>query len=290
MIDQLNALFIGEPLLFALALLPFGLVVGSFLNVVIYRLPVMLERQWRQQAEQFLEIESPLPEQATFNLAVPPSSCPKCNSRITAWQNIPIISYLLLGGKCHQCEASIPIRYPLVELTAGLLTAMVGFHFGFGLYVGFALLLTWSLLVLVFIDIDHMLLPDDITLPLIWSGLLIALLKAGPITLSDAVVGAILGYLILWMVYWGFKLATGKEGMGFGDFKLLAALGAWLGWQALPMVILISSVIGAVIGIATILFFGGQRGKPIPFGPYLAGAGWVVLIWGQQINQVYLGP
>ena len=280
----------SEPLLFAVALLPFGLVIGSFLNVVIYRFPVMLERQWRHQAEQFLEIEPAIAEQATFNLAIPASTCPNCSSRISAWQNIPVISYLILGGKCHQCKAPIPVRYPLVELSTGLLTAAIGFHFGFALYTCFALLLTWSLLVLVFIDIDHMLLPDDITLPLLWLGLAIALLKIGPVTLSDAVIGAILGYLILWLVYWGFKLATGKEGMGFGDFKLLAALGAWLGWQALPTVILISSVIGAAIGIITLIFFGGQRGKPIPFGPYLAGAGWAVLIWSQQLNALYLRP
>ncbi len=275
-------------MLFALALVPLGLVIGSFLNVVVYRLPVMLDRQWRQQAEAFLEIEGAPPSPAIFNLAKPGSSCPGCNAPIRAWQNIPVVSYLFLKGKCAQCGVAISPRYPLIELTAALLSAIVGLHFGFGLYAGLALLLTWSLIALVFIDIDHMLLPDDITLPLLWGGLLIALLGWGPIDLAASVTGAIFGYLILWLVYQAFKLATGKEGMGYGDFKLLAALGAWLGWQTLPMVILISSVLGATIGIATILFFGGQRGKPIPFGPYLAGAGWVVLIWGEQINQMYL--
>ena len=288
MFDQLHALFAGAPHLFALALIPLGLVVGSFLNVVIYRLPVMLERQWRQQAEAFLEIEVSAQDPAIFNLAKPGSSCRHCNTTIKAWQNIPVISFLLLRGKCAQCGASISARYPAIELISALLTAIVGFYFGFGLYAGLAIILTWCLIALIFIDIDQMLLPDDITLPLLWGGLLIALLGWGPISLQGAVVGALFGYLILWSVYWLFKLITGKEGMGYGDFKLLAALGAWLGWQALPMVILISSVLGAAIGIISIVFFGGQRDKPIPFGPYLAGAGWVVLIWGDQINQAYL--
>ncbi|RLA09131.1 MAG: prepilin peptidase [Gammaproteobacteria bacterium] len=288
MIEQLSTLFTSSPQLFAIALIPLGLVVGSFLNVVIYRLPVMLERQWRAQAQDFLDIESPTSDQPTFNLATPASTCPHCNTAIKAWQNVPVISYLLLKGQCAHCSARISARYPLVELFTALLTAIVGFHFGFGLYAALAVLLTWCLVTLIFIDIDHMLLPDNITLPLLWLGLLIALLGWGPVNLKDALVGAMFGYLILWSVYWAFKLVTGKEGMGYGDFKLLAALGAWLGWQALPMVILISSVLGAAIGITTILFFGGQRSKPIPFGPYLAGAGWVVLIWGNQINQAYL--
>jgi len=289
LIQQLSALFLGSPHLFALALVPLGLVVGSFLNVVIFRLPVMLERQWRVQAQDFLDIETVAPNhQRTFNLATPASTCPSCKATIKAWQNIPVISYLLLKGKCAHCKEPISARYPLVELTTALLTAIVGFQLGFGLYACFAMLFTWCLIALVFIDIDHMLLPDDITLPLLWLGLILALLGWGPLSLSDAVGGAIFGYLILWAVYWLFKLATGKEGMGYGDFKLLALLGAWLGWQAVPMVVLISSVLGAGIGITTILLFNGQRGKPFPFGPYLAGAGWVVLMWGDRINQAYL--
>lgn len=282
-------MFADAPLWFAIALIPLGLVVGSFLNVVIYRLPVMLERQWRQQARDFLEIPNSDADQPVFNLATPASTCPSCQTNLRAWQNIPVISYLILKGKCAHCNAPISARYPLVEIITALLTAIVGFHFGFGWHAGLAILLTWSLIALVFIDIDHLLLPDDITLPMLWAGLLIALLNWGPISLQEAVIGALFGYLILWSVYWAFKLVTGKEGMGYGDFKLLAALGAWLGWQALPMVILISSVIGATIGITTIVFFGGQRGKPIPFGPYLAGAGWVVLVWGEPINRAYLG-
>ncbi len=287
MIDQLGTLLAGAPLLFAWCILPLGLVVGSFLNVVILRLPVMMENQWRQQAEAFLDLTPTEPAPPVFNLATPASRCPACGAKVRAWQNIPVLSYLWLRGKCAHCSTAISLRYPLIELSTGLLSSAVAYHFGFGLYAALALFFTWALIALVFIDIDRMLLPDDITLPLLWAGLLIALLEWGPISVQEAVIGTMLGYLILWAVYWGFKLVTGKEGMGYGDFKLLAALGAWLGWQTLPMIILLSSVIGALVGIVTILFFGGQRSKPIPFGPYLAGAGWVVLLWGEQINQTF---
>ena len=289
MIQQLSALFGAEPLLFAFCMLPFGLIVGSFLNVVIYRLPIMMDRDWRQQARDFLEIPQPadLPTEP-FNLAKPASTCPGCNSPIRAWHNIPVISYLFLKGRCGNCSQPISIRYPIVELLAGIITAALAYEFGFSLYLAATLILSWSFICLVFIDIDHMLLPDDITLPLLWLGILLALTGIGPVALVDSLIGAMAGYMLLWLVYWGFKLVTGKEGMGYGDFKLLAVIGAWLGWQILPVVILLSSVIGALVGISIIVFFGGQRGKPIPFGPYLAGAGWVALIWGEQINRLYL--
>ncbi len=289
MIQQLSVLFSDAPLLFAFCLAPFGLVIGSFLNVVIYRLPIMMERSWRQQAEEFLDVKNRTAlSPARFNLAIPASTCPSCNTVIRAWQNIPVVSYLLLKGKCANCSAPISIRYPLVELMTGLMTAVLAYHFGFSLYLAATLILSWSFICLIFIDIDHMLLPDDITLPLLWLGILLALTGTGPVTLFDAVIGAMAGYLVLWLVFWGFKLITGKEGMGYGDFKLLAVIGAWLGWQILPVVILLSSVIGALTGLTMIAFFGGQRDKPIPFGPYLAGAGWVALIWGDQIYKTYL--
>ena len=289
MIQQLSTLFNGEPLLFAFCLLPFGLVVGSFLNVVIYRLPIMMERSWRRQAEDFLNIEPTAKSPPVhFNLAIPASACPSCRAPIKAWQNIPVISYLFLKGRCAACDVSISIRYPLIELFTGITTAVLAYHFGFSLYLLATLILSWSFICLIFIDIDHMLLPDDITLPLLWLGLLLALTGIGPVNLFDALIGTMAGYMVLWLVFWGFKLITGKEGMGYGDFKLLAVIGGWVGWQLLPVVILLSSVIGALVGLTIIAFFGGQRDKPIPFGPYLAGAGWIALIWGDQIYSSYL--
>ncbi len=269
-----------------LGLLCLGLVVGSFLNVVIYRLPLMMETHWRRDCCELLEIEREKPE-APLNLATPNSHCPLCKMAIKPWQNIPVLSYILLGGKCSNCSAPISLRYPVIELVTGLMTLALAWFFDLSPALFGAALLTWSLIALTMIDIDHQLLPDDITLPLMWLGLLFNL-TATYTTLPDAVIGAMAGYLILWGIYWAFKLLTGKEGMGYGDFKLLAALGAWLGWQALPLIILLSSLVGAVCGIALMII--KRRGKeiPIPFGPYLAMSGWIALLWGDVIMSGYL--
>ncbi|MEZ5504212.1 MAG: A24 family peptidase [Halioglobus sp.] len=264
--------------LLCVGLLSLGLVVGSFLNVVIYRLPLMMETRWRRDCCELLELE-PEKQEAPLNLATPNSHCPQCKTPIRAWQNIPVVSYLILGGKCGRCEAPISLRYPAVELVTGLMTLVLAWFFSFSPALLGAALLTWSLVALTMIDIDHQLLPDDITLPLLWLGLLFNL-DATYVSLSDAVIGAMAGYLILWSVYQGFRLLTGKEGMGYGDFKLLAALGAWLGWQMLPEIILVSSLVGAVCGIALMLVKRRGREIPIPFGPYLAVAGWLALLFG----------
>ncbi len=267
-----------------------GLMVGSFLNVVIHRLPKMLERGWLQQCAdlngQTTENVSPynLPR---YNLLAPRSACPHCGHKIGALENIPLISYLLLRGKCRGCGAAISARYPIVEALSGILSAYVAWHFGFGLAALAALLFIWALLALTFIDADTQLLPDDITLPLLWLGLLFNL-SGTFIDLPSAVIGAVAGYLTLWAVYWLFKLATGKDGMGYGDFKLLAAIGAWLGWQMLPLVILLSSLVGAVVGLTLIVAARHGRNIPIPFGPYLAGGGLIALFWGQPLTQGYL--
>lgn len=270
-----------------------GLVVGSFLNVVIYRLPVMLDRDWRRQAREVLSPgEPPAPEGPRFNLATPRSTCPACKAQIKARHNVPVVSWLWLRGRCAACGARIPPRYPAVEALTGLASALVALRFGLTLEGAGALLLCWSLIALTFIDVDHQILPDVITLPLLWLGLGFALLGDGRdyTTLTDlrsGVIGAMAGYLSLWIVYHGFRLATGKEGMGYGDFKLLAVLGAWLGWQKLPLVILLSAVAGAVIGIALVVLRGRDRQQPLPFGPYLAAAGFVALLWGQPIVDAY---
>ena len=277
----------AQPVVFTALALMFGCTVGSFLNVVCLRLPKMMEREWRQQCAELSG--QPLDDSASavFNLAFPPSHCPQCGHNIRAWENIPVISYLLLKGRCSGCGTPISKRYPVVETACGLLSAMIAWHFGPSWQCAAALVLTWALLALAIIDFDTQLLPDDITLPLLWAGLLLALGNTF-IPLRDAVIGAAAGYLILWTVYWVFKLITGREGMGFGDFKLLAALGAWLGWQALPQVILLSSVVGAVVGIGMIVLRGRDRQIPIPFGPYLAAAGWIALLWGHEISRWYL--
>jgi leader peptidase (prepilin peptidase)/N-methyltransferase len=262
-----------------------GLLVGSFLNVVIHRVPIMLERTWRRQCDELMG-KSPAAE-ATYNLLVPRSQCPACGHRISAAENIPLLSFALLKGKCRGCGTRISWRYPGVELITGLLSAAVAWHFGFTAAAAGALLLTWSLIALSVIDYDHQLLPDNITLPLMWLGLLFNL-SGVFVPIGSAVVGAIAGYLSLWTVYQLFKLATGREGMGFGDFKLFAALGAWLGWQQLPLVILLSSFVGAVVGLGGILLLGRDRGVPIPFGPFLCVAGWVALLWGDTITRSYL--
>jgi len=263
-----------------------GLLVGSFLNVVIHRLPKMMEQDWREQCAEFSGTEPPPAEK--LSLARPRSRCPACGHGIAAWENIPVISYLVLKGHCSACKAPISWRYPMVEIIAGLLSAFAAWHFGPTWQLLGALLLLWSLLALTGIDLDTQLLPDDITLPLLWLGLCFNL--SGTFTeLTSSVIGAMAGYLTLWSVYWLFKLTTGKEGMGYGDFKLLAALGAWLGWQMLPAIVLLSSVVGAVVGIGLILFARHGRETPIPFGPYLAAAGVLALFWGPQINRTYLG-
>lgn len=285
-----------SPVIFSVACLVLGLLVGSFLNVVIYRLPIMLERGWQQECEAYLaqsennEVSEPphQPEKnPTFNLAKPDSHCPHCQHKISPWENIPVISFLLLGGKCRSCKSSISYRYPLVELLTGVLSFIVAHHFGFGFPALFALVLTWSLIALSLIDYDTQLLPDVITLPLVWLGLLLSLWSVY-VDSATSIIGAVAGYMVLWTIYQLFKLATGKEGMGFGDFKLLAVLGAWLGWQYIPTIILLSSLAGAVIGISLIVLKKHNKNKPIPFGPYLAIAGWLALIWGEEINNMYL--
>lgn len=264
-----------------------GLCVGSFLNVVIHRLPRMMERDWKQQCAEMLGTTPDEPAEP-LSLAIPRSRCPHCGHQISALENIPILSYLFLKGRCSSCSARISPRYPIVEALTGLLSAFTAWHFGPSLTTLLALIFIWALIALTFIDFDTQLLPDSITLPLLWLGLLFNL-YGGFTTLPSAVIGAAAGYLSLWSVYWAFKLVTGKEGMGYGDFKLLAALGAWMGWQMLPAIILLSSLVGAVVGIVLIIL--ARRGKdvPMPFGPYLAGAGLIALFWGPQINRLYLG-
>ncbi|MBU0689437.1 MAG: A24 family peptidase [Gammaproteobacteria bacterium] len=262
-----------------------GLMVGSFLNVVIHRLPKMMEREWHAQCAELNE--KPQPENTPYNLLIPRSACPHCHHAIGALENIPIISYLMLRGKCHGCGAHISMRYPVVEALSGILSAYAAWHFGFGIAASAALIMIWALIALTFIDFDTQLLPDAITLPLLWLGLLLNI-NATFTSLTNAVVGAIAGYLVLWSVYWLFKLVTGKEGMGYGDFKLLAAIGAWLGWTLLPLTILLSSLVGAVVGIALIVLTKHGRNIPIPFGPYLAGGGLIALFWGQPLTQSYL--
>ncbi|HHQ4629484.1 prepilin peptidase [Aeromonas hydrophila] len=265
----------------------FSLMIGSFLNVVIHRLPIMLEREWQAEYLGYFNPEIQPQQEERYNLMVPRSACPHCGHAITAMENIPLLSWLWLKGRCRECQAPISARYPLVELLTALLSLVVATTFppGWGLLA--ALLLTWVLVALTFIDLDKMLLPDQLTLPLLWGGLLFNL-AGGFAPLADAVIGAMAGYLVLWSLYWAFKLLTGKEGMGYGDFKLLAALGAWLGWQALPIVLLLSSLVGAFIGIGLILLRNHHQNKPIPFGPYLAIAGWIALLWGDTITRWYL--
>lgn len=282
----LSDLLRSEPTFFVVFSVGFGLMVGSFLNVVIHRLPKMMEREWHSNC---LELQGKeIPETSKYSLTKPRSACPSCGHKIGALENIPIISYLLLGGKCKGCKAKISMRYPLVEALTGALVGLIAYKFGYTTTTLFAWGFTLALIALTFIDFDTQLLPDDITLPLLWLGLLFNL-NGGFTDLKSAVIGAILGYLILWSVYWLFKLVTGKEGMGYGDFKLLAAIGAWFGWQLLPAVILLSSVVGAIIGIGLILFKGKGRSTAIPFGPFLALGGIAALFFGQQLAHFYMG-
>jgi leader peptidase (prepilin peptidase)/N-methyltransferase len=311
MLNDVAELYAASPAWFAGSVFLLGLCIGSFLNVVIYRLPLMLERQWRAEAAAALEDATPdsAPTSAprsdnasgpgagaaqTFNLVTPRSACPRCKAPITAWQNIPVVSWLALRGRCAACKNSISPRYPLVELASGLLSGVVAWHFGPSAAAACALLLTWSLIALTGIDIDTQLLPDIITLPLLWAGLLAAVLlgpatgTALPVAPNDAILGAASGYLSLWGVYHAFKLITGKEGMGYGDFKLFAAFGAWLGWKLLPLIILLSAATGAVLGIALIVLRGRDKAAPLPFGPYLAAAGFLAMLYGDELVSGYL--
>lgn len=283
----LSAFFIAYPLAFVMVATLIGLLVGSFLNVVIHRLPIMMEREWKQQCCEILE-QTPPATEAPFNLATPGSRCPACGHEISALENIPVISYLLQKGRCRGCDTSISTRYPAVEILTAILTGVVAWKFGFGVAGIGAMFFTWALIALSGIDLDTQLLPDSITLPMLWLGIGLNLF-ATYTDLTSSVIGAMAGYLSLWSVYWLFKIITKKEGMGFGDFKLLAMIGAWLGWQILPLTIILSSVAGAIIGIALIVFRSHNRSQPIPFGPYLAIAGWIALCWGEELTQAYLG-
>ncbi|MDX2219769.1 MAG: A24 family peptidase [Burkholderiales bacterium] len=279
----------SSPLAFASVAFLLGLCVGSFLNVVVHRLPRMLERDWRAQCLEFLGQQETTPVSSErYNLVTPRSACPACGHKITAMENIPVLSWLVLRGKCSACAAPISIRYPIVELLTGALTAYLAMHLGWGAQAFWAMIFLWVLIALTFIDADTQLLPDDLTLPLLWLGLLVNAFGTF-VDLRSAVIGAAAGYLSLWSVYWGFKLLTGKEGMGFGDFKLLGALGAWLGWQMIPLIILLSAAVGAVVGLVGIALAGRDKGGKIPFGPYLAAAGFIAMLWGQQLNNWYLG-
>lgn len=260
------------------------LLIGSFLNVVIHRLPKMMELDWKHHCSDLLG-EPPL-NQEKFDLVSPRSQCPHCGHLITALENIPVLSFLLQKGRCKGCGTKISARYPAVELLTATCSAYVAWHYGFSWEAAAALILTWTLIPLIFIDLDHQLLPDSITLPILWLGLLASLLPIFT-DMRSSIIGAVAGYLSLWSVYQLFKITTGKEGMGYGDFKLLAMLGAWLGWQALPVIILMSSFVGAVVGIGLIVTKRHERANPIPFGPYLAVAGWITMLWGDEITNLY---
>jgi len=290
----LAEMFTEAPVIFVAVAFAFALIVGSFLNVVIYRLPIMMQREWRDQCEELKDaLPSDLPE-GRFDLVMPRSRCPSCGQLIKAWRNVPVLSYLLLSARCANCQKSISVRYPLVEMLTALLAAWCAWHFGFGWEALLAIGLSCALVAISLIDIDHQLIPDSIVLPLLWVGLIMSLFHpmAGAETLfispRDAIIGALAGYLSLWSVYQLFKMITGKEGMGYGDFKLLAALGAWLGWQSLHIIILMSAVVGAIVGIAMIALRGRDRQLPIPFGPYLAAAGWITMLYGDAMWNAYL--
>ena len=285
-----------SPAIFVAVAFAFALLIGSFLNVVIYRLPIMMEREWRVQCEELAETPAPELPEGRFNLVVPRSRCPSCGAQITAWQNIPVLSYLMLGGRCAACKAEIAARYPIVEFVTALLVAVVAWRFGASWQGLMAIVLTLFLVPITMIDFDRCLIPDSIVLPLLWIGLGMSLWYPLPgadvlfIAPSDAIIGAIAGYLSLWSFYWLFKLVTGKEGMGYGDFKLLAALGAWLGYQYLFTIIIMSAVVGATLGIALIVFRGRDHQVPMPFGPFLAGAGWITMLWGDAIKAFFNLP
>jgi len=290
----MQELFLGSPPIFVALVFVLSLLVGSFLNVVIYRLPIMMEREWRDQCKELGETPATDIPEGRFDLVVPRSRCLSCGAQITASQNIPILSYLILGGKCGSCSAAISKRYPIVEALTAILTAIVAWRFGFGWESAAAVLLTWALIAISVIDIDHQIIPDSISLPLLWIGLFLSLFHpmAGADVLfvdpKTGIIGALAGYLSLWCIYQLFLLLTGKEGMGYGDFKLLAVLGAWLGWQVLPLIILLSAAVGATVGVTMIVLRRQDRSVPIPFGPYLAAAGWIAMLYGEQIVAGYL--
>lgn len=280
-----NEILTVYPLVFVAIALAVGLLLGSFLNVVVWRLPKMLDREWRRQAHEVLGLppEAPGP---VYNLMLPHSQCPHCAHRIRAWENIPLLSYVFLRGRCSNCAAPISKRYPLTELACGVLCAFVAWHFGFGWPACMVLVLSWGLLAMSLIDAEHQLLPDLLVLPLLWLGLIVNSFGLF-VPLQDALWGAIAGYMLLWSVFWLFKLITGKDGMGQGDFKLLAMLGAWGGWQIVPLTILLSSLVGAILGVILLRLRDAKMSSPIPFGPYLAIAGWIALLWGGQITDFY---
>lgn len=281
----------ANPAALILVCVLFGLLVGSFLNVVIHRIPKMMEATWRQEARELLEQPAPKGEETPpiFNLVTPGSHCPHCNHRIRWYENVPVVSWALLKGRCSGCKAAISKRYPIIELLTALVAGLCAWRFGYDPWLIFMLYGSFTLLALAVIDLDTTLLPDDLTYPLLWAGLLAAVMGISPVSLPDAVIGAMAGYLALWSLYWVFKLLTGKEGMGYGDFKLLAALGAWLGWQYLPVVVLLSSVVGLVFAVSMMASGSVKRDQGIPFGPYLAIAGWIALLWGERIVSSYLG-
>ena len=290
----MQALLTESAVTFIALVFVFSLLIGSFLNVVIYRLPVMMSKAWRAEAEEILaEPAEDLPE-GRFDLVQPRSRCRNCGTQITALQNIPVVSYLVLGGKCAACGVRISARYPIVELLTAALSAVVAWRFGLGPEAVVGIGITWTLVAISVIDIDHQIIPDSIVLPLLWAGLIASLFSPVPgaqtlfIDPASSIVGAAIGYLSLWTVYHGFRLVTGKEGMGHGDFKLLGAFGAWLGWNMLPLIILLSAVVGAIVGIGMIALRGHDRNIPIPFGPYLAAAGWIAMLYGEQIVTSYL--
>ena len=282
----MSLLLAGHPWAFVALASLLGLIVGSFLNVLVWRLPTMLEREWRAQALEVLGMPAE-PAGPTYNLMHPSSCCPHCNHPIRPWENIPLLSYLFLRGRCAHCQGAISPRYPLTELACALISAWVAWRFGFGWQAGAVLVLSWGLLAMSLIDADHQLLPDVLVMPLLWLGLIVngfGLLT----TLPEALWGAVIGYMSLWSVFWLFKLVTGKDGMGHGDVKLLALLGAWGGWQILPMTLLMSSLVGVVVGLILMRLRKSHASAPMPFGPYLAIAGWIALLWGGQITDFYL--
>jgi leader peptidase (prepilin peptidase) / N-methyltransferase len=284
---MLIELLMESPLFLVAAVGLLGLLVGSFLNVLVYRLPIMMQREWQMQARELLSLPEEVPEKS-FNLLLPASQCPHCGHAIRCWENIPLLSWLALRGRCSACQQAISPRYPLLELLCGLLSAGLAWHFGMGWALLLMLPLTWGLLAMSLIDMDHHLLPDSLVLPLLWLGLIAN--SFGLFTsLEAALWGAVWGYLSLWSLYWVFRLLTGKEGMGYGDFKLLAMLGAWGGWQILPLTLLLSSLLGALLGMLWLRLKGADRHSPIPFGPFLAVAGWIALLWGEAITSGYLG-
>ena len=289
MLEDLVITLQSSPWLFYFSVIFIGLSVGSFLNVVAYRLPKMMERDWKRECHEFLELERPPADedQKRFNLATPASACPNCGHKLRAWENIPVISYIFLKARCSSCGTKISAQYPLVELLTGIASLSVAYSFGLTLQTLAALFFTWVLLALTLIDLKKQLLPDSMTLPLLWSGIFLSFFELFT-ELKSSVIGAMAGYLILWCVYHLFKLLTKKEGMGFGDFKLLAALGAWAGYSYLPQIILVSSVVGSVAGFTMLVFGKTKQQQPIPFGPYLAVAGWIALLWGETINETYL--